>query len=84
MIDIRIANGRIITGVQNVRVQAGQSVLIRGVSDVADSLHLHGYDKSLDLEPGKVAELTFTADVSGVFEIETHEAAKLVAKLTVS
>ena len=83
-VDIRIADGKVTTGVQNVKVKSGQSVLIRGVSDVADSLHVHGYDKSLDLEPGKPAEVTFTADVTGVFEIETHETAKLVAKLTVS
>ena len=83
-VDIRIADGKVTTGVQNVKVKSGQSVLIRGVSDVADSLHVHGYDKSLDLKPGKPAEVTFTADVTGVFEIETHETAKLVAKLTVS
>lgn len=83
-VDIVIADGKVTTGVQNVKVKSGQSVLIRGVSDVADSLHVHGYDKSLDLKPGKPAEVTFTADVTGVFEIETHETAKLVAKLTVS
>lgn len=83
-VEIRIADGKITTGIRNVKVDSGQSVLIRGVSDVADSLHVHGYDQSLDLEPGKPAELIFTADVAGVFEIETHETAKLVAKLTVT
>lgn len=83
-VDIAIAGGKVTTGVQNVMVEQGQSVMIRGVSDVADSLHVHGYDQSLDLKPREPAELTLTADVTGVFEIETHETALLVAKLTVS
>ena len=83
-VEIRIAAGRVTTGVQNVKVRAGQSVMLRGISDVADSLHVHGYDESLALEPGEPAALTFTADVQGVFEVETHEKAELVAKLTVT
>jgi hypothetical protein len=34
--------------------------------------------------PGQPAGVTFVADQSGVFEIETHESGKLVAKLIVS
>ena len=82
--EIRIADGKIEPNVQTVKVRAGQAVTIRGVSDVAESLHVHGYDKTLDLKPGEPAELTFTADVKGVFEIETHESEKLAAKLNVS
>ena len=83
-VEIELVGGKVKPKVQTVKVPVGEKVTIRGVSDVADSLHVHGYDKSLDLKPGKPAKLTFTADVEGVFEIETHETEKLVAKLTVS
>ena len=82
-VDIRLSGGKA-DKVQTVRAKAGQLVVIRGTSDTAESLHLHGYDKSLELQPGKPAELSFTADVKGVFEIETHESEQLVAKLAVS
>ena len=57
---------------------------INAVSDVAESLHLHGYDKTLDLKPGKKASVEFKADTKGIFEVETHESGKLVFKLQVS
>ena len=72
-VEVGLADGKVTTGVQNVKVERGQSVLLRGSSDVGDSLHVHGYDESIYLQPGEPAELTFTADVTGVFEIETHK-----------
>jgi hypothetical protein len=83
-VTVRIAGGKILSGVQTVKVRAGQTVQLAGTSDVADSLHVHGYDKTLELQPGKTATVAFTGDVKGVFEIETHESEKLVAKLVVS
>lgn len=83
-VDVRIADGEVEPRVQNVKVPVGQSVTIRGVSDVVESLHVHGYDKTLNLPPNSPASLRFTADVKGVFEVETHESGQLVAKLVVS
>ena len=77
-------DGKVVSGIQTVKVDSGQSVELTGISDSADSLHVHGYDKTLELEPSREASITFTADVKGVFEIETHETEKLVAKLVVS
>jgi heme/copper-type cytochrome/quinol oxidase subunit 2 len=45
-------------------------VSIRVTSDVADEVHLHGYDKKVDVAPGAPATLTFTADIPGIFEVE--------------
>lgn len=84
VVEVRIANGKVEPNVQTVKVRAGQKVMITMISDVADSIHVHGYDKTLEVKPNKPGSLTFTADVKGVFEIETHETAKLVAKLNVS
>ncbi|MGC4939911.1 hypothetical protein [Kribbella sp. DT2] len=83
--DVSIAAGKISTGGHAVvKAGRGQRVRINGVSDVAESLHVHGYDKTLELKPGKAASVEFVTDTKGIFEVETHESGKLVFKLQVS
>jgi hypothetical protein len=85
VVDVTIANGKVSAGGSSVvKARSGQTVQINAVSDVAESLHLHGYDKTLDLKPGKKASVEFKADTKGIFEVETHESGKLVFKLQVS
>ena len=84
-VEVTIANGKISAGGHAVvKAKPGQKVRINGVSDVADSLHVHGYDKTLELRPGKPAFVEFTTSTKGIFEVETHESGKLVFKLQVS
>lgn len=83
-IDVTIAGGKVSPSTQTVKANAGQTVKITVTSDVEDQLHVHGYDKEVDLMPGKPGSVTFTADIKGTFEIETHESGKLLAKLVVS
>lgn len=63
-------NGGTITGGGRKEVKLGDTVAIQVTSDVADEVHLHGYDKKVDAEPGTPALLEFTADIPGVFEVE--------------
>jgi hypothetical protein len=83
-VTVTIAGGRVTPSGAGVRVDRGQTVQVSAVSDVEESLHIHGYDKTLAVTPGQPAGVTFVADQSGVFEIETHQSGKLVAKLIVS
>ena len=83
MLDVTVSDGKVKPVGQTVRVALGQVVTVRGVSDVPESLHVHGYDVVLRLQPEKPIEERFTADQSGVFEIETHDSATVVAKLVV-
>jgi hypothetical protein len=84
-VDVSIAGGKISAGGQAVvKAKPGQTIRINGVSDVPESLHVHGYDKTLDLKPGKPASVEFTTSTQGIFEVETHESGKLVFKLQVS
>jgi hypothetical protein len=46
---------------------------LRVTSDVADEVHVHGYDLKVDLEAGVPGELTFTPDAAGVFEVELEK-----------
>jgi hypothetical protein len=69
-----------------VAVEVGDTVKISVVSDVADELHVHGYDLTLDLEPGVPAELLFevTGDPGpGLYEVELEEEHRLLFQLEV-
>ncbi|TDW95480.1 cupredoxin-like protein [Kribbella pratensis] len=83
-VDVTVANGKVNPSGATIKVKAGQTVLVKAVSDAAEELHIHGYDKELELSPGKPASVKFTANMKGTFEVETHKSGKLVAKLVVS
>jgi transposase-like protein len=48
----------------------GSPVDLVVTTDVADEVHLHGYDRRADVASGGTATITFVADRSGVFEAE--------------
>lgn len=83
-IDVTVANGKVNPSGATIKVKAGQTVLVTALSDADEELHIHGYDKELELAPGKPASVKFTANMKGTFEVETHKSGKLVAKLVVS
>lgn len=50
-----------------------------------DEYHLHGYDiVSKKMEPGAPATLSFTADVAGTFELESHVTNDVLVILEIS
>jgi hypothetical protein len=67
-----------------VNAKIGQRVLIQVASDVADEVHLHGYDLKVEVASGSSAEIEFVADIPGVFEVELEEAGLLLFELAVS
>lgn len=60
------------------KVPVGATVTLTVRSDVANEIHVHGYEIFKDVAPGKPAVITFEADQPGLFEIETHEAPELI------
>jgi hypothetical protein len=64
-------------------VQQGQLVRIVVDADVADEIHLHGYDLSAEVQSGHPGELAFRATAAGVFEVELEQAGLLLFELTV-
>jgi hypothetical protein len=81
-VEITVAGGKV-TGPDVVEVKAGEKVSIAVTADVADHVHVHGYDKLADLEPGKRVVLRFTANIPGVWEVELEDAGKLLFELEV-
>lgn len=73
-----------VTGVSGrVEVPLGSDVVLRVTSDVADELHLHGYDQKADLQVGVPGELRFRADIPGIFELELEQVGKKLTRLQV-
>ena len=78
-----IVGGQSQGGIARDSVTQGQDVVITVTSDVADEVHLHGYDLSADVAPGAPATIRFTADAPGRFEIELENSAVQIAELEV-
>ena len=83
VIELTITGGNVEGGVRREQVKQGAQVTIRVTSDVADELHVHTYDLTLDLVPGQSGDLTFLAKVPGVFEVELEDRHKKVLELEV-
>ncbi len=61
-----------------IKVPVDAKVRLTVSSDVANEIHVHGYEIYKDVEPGKPAVITFKADQQGLFEVETHESPVLI------
>lgn len=70
-------------GIVRKTVTKGDRVRLVVVSDVADEIHLHGYDLSRDVEAGGTAQIAFRATLPGRFEVELEERGVQIADLTV-
>lgn len=81
---IRVENGEPVGGVKDIQAQKGDRVRIAVTSDVAEELHLHGYDISRDVAAGSTSRLNFKADLEGVFELELERSGVPIAELTVN
>jgi hypothetical protein len=75
-IDVTVSGGKVSPPRQLVDVPLGSPVELVVTSDVADEVHVHGYDEMADVTPGNPARVSFAASIPGVFEVEL-ETAKL-------
>ena len=84
-VEVQVEEGRPVGRVHEIEVDAGAPVRIEvSSSDTTEEVHVHGYDVTADLAPGKPAKLAFDATIEGVFEIELERSAVPIAELTVS
>lgn len=57
-----------------MKVKLGEPVTIRVTVDVADEVHVHGYDLAKAVKPGEPLTIDFAADIPGQFEVELESA----------
>jgi heme/copper-type cytochrome/quinol oxidase subunit 2 len=80
---VSVKDGKVSPKTHRVKVAAGSSVRILVSSDVDDEVHVHGYDIEREISAGQSVTIDFTADQTGVFEVETHESGLLLLQLQV-
>lgn len=80
---ITVSGGRPVGGIARPSVKKGRQVRIVVRSDVADSVHLHGYDIEREVGPGRPAVIVFRATIPGGFELELEQRGLQIAELEV-
>ena len=82
-VPIVVRGGKPVGGIKRVTVAKNRRVVLVVRSDVADEIHLHGYDISRDVTPGTPVRLPFRATIPGRFEAELEERGLQIADITV-
>ena len=82
-VDVVVVGGEPQGGIVRESVDLDSAVVLTVTSDVADEVHVHGYDLMADVAPGAPATIRFTADAPGRFEIELEDTGVQIAELEV-
>ena len=82
-VPIDVVNGVPQGGIVRQTVDKGSRVVLVVTSDVADEIHVHGYDISRDVRAGGTARIAFDATLPGRFEVELEQRGTQIADLTV-
>lgn len=81
-VQVSIEGGVPAGGPRRVTVARGRRVVLVVTSDVADHVHLHGYDIMRDVGPGSPARIAFRASIVGTVEAELEERGVQIASIT--
>src|SRR4051812_1430946 len=82
-VQIVVENGKPVGGVKKINVSKGDPVRFTVSSDVADEIHVHGYDFHKDVKKGGSVSFDFPAKIDGVFVIELESRGEQIASLQV-
>lgn len=81
---IVIRDGEPVDGVRELEYSAWDQIEFAVRSDVADEVHVHGYDLTKDVKPGGTVSFFFPADIEGIFEVELEALQEPIAELRVN
>ena len=84
VVNLTVRNGNVTGDTPRARVKKGQRVAIVVTSDKADEIHLHGYDKRVNVKANGTATLVFVATIPGLWTVELHSNHKELTKIQVS
>ncbi len=82
--DILVEGGAVVGGAGELRVDLGSEVVLVVLSDLADHVHVHGYDLFFSVGPDEETEIGFVADIPGIFEVELEGSGLLLLEIEVS
>ena len=81
---IVVRGGQPVGGVQELTFENGGRIRFIVESDVADEVHLHGYDIAKNVEAGGDVQFDVAASIEGVFEVELEQRVVPLAEVTVN
>jgi hypothetical protein len=81
---VRVVGGKPQGGVQKLTFAKDHTVRFKVVSDVADEIHVHGYDLMKDVEAGGSVTFSFPAKIDGRFGVELEGRGEQIAELEVT
>jgi hypothetical protein len=81
---IFVNNGKPVGGPKELEFDAGEDVRFLVASNGPDEIHIHGYDVTRKLRPGKATVVSFPAELEGIFEVELHGSGEQIAELRVN
>ncbi len=83
-ITVDAVDGAPVGGLRRVEVELGSVVALMVTSDIAEEVHVHGYDILRAVSDGHPAHFAFTASIPGVFEVEFEGSGRLLLLLEIS
>jgi hypothetical protein len=72
VLHLRIAARKVQNAPDAIRVMAGDRIELRWTTDEATTVHVHGYDLELRLDPAAERTLRIEATATGRFPISAH------------
>lgn len=81
---IVVRDGEPLGGVAGLEYSAGEEIRFEVASDVADEVHVHGYDLMEEVPAGGTASFDFPAEIEGIFEVELEDRGVQIAELRVN
>jgi hypothetical protein len=82
-INVQVKGGKPVGGIQRATVKKSEMVAIVVHSDVADEVHVHGYDLHKDVTAGGTVRISFRATIVGEFEAELESRKLQIVEFTV-
>jgi heme/copper-type cytochrome/quinol oxidase subunit 2 len=82
-ITLAVARGKVTGDTGRVDVKLGTTVDVAVTADVAQEVHIHGYDLHVDTVPGQTVHKQFVANIPGVFTIELEQTSTTLTRLQV-
>jgi plastocyanin len=80
---VEVKDGQPVGGPKELTVAKGDTVTIEVSVDAPQEIHVHGYELEAEATPETPAVIEFTADLEGVFDVESHTSEALLAKVVV-
>ncbi len=79
-----VRNGEPVGGIAELEYDAGDQIRFEVSSDVADEVHVHGYDLMEEVPAGGTVSFDFPAEIEGIFEVELEGRKEQIAELRVN